>query len=102
MRWHYHIPASAVALALLFSAVAVSDGVDTTSSDEKALQAAKLKTDGPALLEFLRGRIIADVDAGKIRKLIKELGSDTFDVRENATDELIRLGSQAAPLLQQA
>jgi hypothetical protein len=101
MRWNHFIPAGALGLTLLVAAVSPSADTELTA-DEKILQAAKIGTDGPALLEFLRMRIIADVDATKIRRLIKDLGNDNFDLREKATEELTRLGNQAAPLLQQA
>jgi HEAT repeats/PQQ-like domain len=99
MRRIHRVPAIAVTLLLLTSAISPGDGPENTSSDEKVLREAKVKTDGPALLDFIRTRIIADVDAGKIRGWIKDLGNDNFDVREKATQELIRLGNLAAPLL---
>jgi hypothetical protein len=102
MRRLHRVPAIALILMLLTAAMVSGDGSETPSSDERALEAAKVKTDGPSLLAFLKTRIIADVEAGKIRASIKSLGSDDFELREKATDELIRLGNLAAPLLQQA
>jgi hypothetical protein len=75
---------------------------DFGAEDEKLLKAAKLKTDGPALLEFLRKKVPAGSDMAKIKALIEQLGDDSFDVREKATAELIALGASALPLLRQA
>ncbi|OAI46048.1 hypothetical protein AYO44_12000 [Planctomycetaceae bacterium SCGC AG-212-F19] len=101
MRWTPRL-AGAFGLTLLLTGIASTAGPDTTAGDERVLQAAKQKTDGPALVAFLRTRIVADVDATKIRALVKDLGSDTFSVREKATEEIIRLGNQTATFLQQA
>jgi HEAT repeat protein len=86
----------------LIGRLAPGAGPDTSAADERILEAAKIGTDGPSLLAFFRGRTLGEVDAGKIRTLIKDLGDDDFQTREKATEELVKLGNQAETLLQQA
>jgi hypothetical protein len=102
MQWNHRASVVAVSLILLSGALARTASPDTSAGDERVLRANQVGTDGAALLAFLRGRIIADVDANKIRAHIKNLGHDTFAVREKASSELVKLGNQAVPLLQQA
>ena len=75
---------------------------DTTAADEQVLKAARIETNGPALLEYVRRRIAAPLDADKVRALIRQLGDDSFEIREKATQALIALGEPAAPFLQPA
>jgi WD40 repeat protein len=53
---------------------------------------------------FLAGRLrpVAAADLARVRKLLTDLGSDSFTVREKATAELARLELTAAPLLREA
>jgi hypothetical protein len=76
--------------------------LDAGSADEQMVRAAKLGTDGPALLAFLRKRIPAEDDQVKIKDLVIKLGHRSFSVRQKATAELKQLGLKAAPLLRQA
>lgn len=75
---------------------------DPVAQDEQLLQAAKVATDGPALVQYFRKRIVADVDAGKLRDLIRQLGDDDFLTRERASAGLVGLRSLAIPFLEQA
>jgi hypothetical protein len=54
---------------------------------------------------FLEERLLArsaGADQKRVRRLIEELDADTFKARENASQELGRLGKEAVPLLKQA
>jgi hypothetical protein len=65
-------------------------------SDEEALKTVGLSPqDGPKLIEYLKLRTLSDADRGKITGIIKRFGSDDFDDREKATEE-IELYGQAA------
>ena len=75
---------------------------DSVAADERTLKAANLGTDGRALLEFFRKRTLKDPDGNRIQKLIRELGDDSFEVREKASAALTELGEVAVPLLRQA
>jgi hypothetical protein len=74
----------------------------STQADEKLLRDASLSSEGPALLDFFRKRTLADVQREKILALIKQMGDDSFKVREQAFADLLALGPTAAPLLRQA
>jgi HEAT repeat protein len=50
----------------------------------------------------LRKRSRADSDREKVLELIRNLGDDSFEVRQKATDGLKEMGSGIAPLLRQA
>jgi hypothetical protein len=73
--------------------------IDPAAGDERALKAAKVGTDGADLLTFLRGQVRTEADREKVRALVRQLGDDAFEVRDKATQELIRLGGAAVPEL---
>jgi outer membrane protein assembly factor BamB len=73
-----------------------------TAEDEKALQAAGVKTDGASLLEFFRHRSLSAEEKTKIEKLIEQLGATAFKTREQATAALIARGPVVLELLHQA
>ena len=75
---------------------------DPTAADEQIAKAAKIKTDGPSMVEYLRKRLPAAGDAAKIKQLIEQLNDDSFEVREKATEDLIAIGPPALPQLRQA
>src|SRR5262249_48721923 len=58
--------------------------------------------DGKALLEFFQKHTVTDADRAKLGSLIKQLGDDDFDKREEATDEIQKFGVAAIGLLRQA
>jgi peptidyl-prolyl cis-trans isomerase B (cyclophilin B) len=66
------------------------------------LKAAGLGTDDAALIDFFRNKTLADVDRDKIAALVRDLGADDFQVREQASSQLVKIGAKAAPLLRQA
>jgi hypothetical protein len=76
--------------------------VSPSGADEQRLGAAKISTDGPALVEFLRKRTLDDDRRKKIEGLIKKLGDSSFDNRESAKEALVALGHIATPLLTRA
>jgi hypothetical protein len=75
---------------------------DTTAADQAVLKKAQINPDGPALIERLRKLKSGEIDPDKIRTLIRQLGDDSFEAREKATQALIAIGEPAAPFLQQA
>ena len=75
---------------------------DTAAADEAILQYARIDTQGPALLKYLQKFKASGVEPDHIRALIRQLGDDSFEVREKATHALIALGEGAVPFLQQA
>jgi len=72
-----------------------------TEADEKTVLAANLKTDGPALLGFLKARTLTEEDREHVDALIAQLGASSFKVREQASQELIAKGPAVLELLRQ-
>jgi HEAT repeat protein len=60
------------------------------------------RSEGLALLEELRKRGITARAWEQAQEAIKNLGDDTFEVREKATSDLMAMGAAIAPLLRQA
>jgi hypothetical protein len=76
--------------------------IEPAAADEQAVKAAKVSTDNPGLLAFLRSRVPSEADREKARRCGKQLGDDSSELREKATEELIRLGVFARPELRRA
>lgn len=91
-----------VALVLLFAAFASANDADALAADETALKEAHIPADGPSLLDFFRRRTLNTTDLTRIKELIAQLGDDSFDVRQNASAELKKIGPIAVPLLREA
>jgi HEAT repeat protein len=70
--------------------------------DKEILEKAKLGSDGPSLLEFLRKRTLTDEKHAQLRQYIRDLGSKRFAERRRASRELVAIGTPALPLLRQA
>jgi hypothetical protein len=70
--------------------------------DLKALAEARVGTDGPALLEFLRQRSLPDDERARIPALVRKLGDDDFGAREQAAALLVKAGRAAVPYLRPA
>jgi hypothetical protein len=77
-------------------------GPKETAEDEKTLEAAGVKTDGEALLQFFRHRILTPEEKVKVEGLIQQLGATAFKTREQATASLIGRGPVVLELLRQA
>ncbi len=75
---------------------------DGPSRDEQALREAGIPTDGPGLLTFFRNRTIDAGDAGRLEKLVKQLGDDSFTARELASKQLVAVGARARKVLTEA
>ena len=70
--------------------------------DEDILKGDKAATDGPGLLEFFRRHAVQPGDDARIKGLIRQLGDDDFDRREDASLQLTGLGLRARPFLRSA
>src|SRR5262249_51557647 len=77
-------------------------GSEPATADERLLRFARLPTDGSSLLELFRRRPASAADWDRVRALVRQLGSPTYQTRERASSELIAMGTTAAPLLRQA
>ncbi len=74
----------------------------TIRADEDLLRSAEIQIDGPGLLRYLRLQTLRENDRARIEVLIKQLGADDYEKREQATADLIQKGSLASQPLQQA
>ena len=63
--------------------------------DEDVLKGDKAATDGPGLLEFFRRHAVQPGDDARIKGLVRQLGDDDFDRREDASLQLTGLGLRA-------
>jgi len=69
------------------------------ANDEKMLKEAKVATDGPGLLAYVKDRTLSLDDRKKLAELVPLLGDRKFSVREDTTKKLIAAGRVAIPHL---
>ncbi|MBL8799221.1 MAG: HEAT repeat domain-containing protein [Planctomycetia bacterium] len=74
----------------------------STADDEALLQKEALGSDAAALLGFLKRRTLREADLQQIKTLIKQLDSDKFKEREDATQRLVEFGAGALASLREA
>lgn len=75
---------------------------DQKKADIETVRAANLAYDGKALLDFYKKHTVTDADRDRLGSLIRQLGDDDFDKREEASSEIERFGVAAIGLLRQA
>lgn len=75
---------------------------EPSSADVKLLNDAGMQTDGGSLVSFFRRETLRDEQRREITELIRQLGNDDFNVREQASKKLIALKAAAVPALRQA
>jgi hypothetical protein len=88
-------------LCLVVPPVSAGDP-DATAVDEEILKAAKVGTDGPALLDFFRHLTVTDTVRERVDRLIRMLGDESYAVREQASRDLTAIGPAALPQLRAA
>lgn len=76
--------------------------LDSAIAEERVLKAAKVATDGPGLLAYLRANVLSEADRARVKNLIASLSDEAFETREKASTELVRLGTLAVPQLRVA
>jgi HEAT repeat protein len=79
-----------------------TDNPAAIADDEATLENAKLGSDAAALIEFFRKRTLRQTDVRVIDDLIKQLASDRFREREQASRKLIEFGPGALERLRPA
>jgi hypothetical protein len=72
------------------------------SNDEALLTENKISTEGPGLLEYFQKRAAAGADEGHLKALIRQLGDDDFEKREEASRQLVAIGGRSRPWLEKA
>ena len=76
--------------------------VDFAKQTENALKEAKIATGDKDLLAYLARQTPNPEKVKRVKQLVQELADDDFEVREKATEELIKLGPVGLPLLRKA
>jgi HEAT repeat protein len=69
--------------------------------DEALLKSQKMEVTEPALLKFISNRTLSEADQKHYRSLVKEMGSSTYSVREQATKKLLKDGIKVLPFLKE-
>jgi hypothetical protein len=100
-------PGSLAVILGAFVVAAVAHAEDGSSAnfarDEELLKNARIATDGPGLLEFIRKKcILSAATVEQIDSLIERLGDNNFRKREQASADLKAIGSAALPALRRA
>jgi HEAT repeat protein len=81
-------------------AVAVAEEpAASAAADEQLLKAAGVGTDAMALQAFFRQRTLGESDRTQIEAWVRQLGSEQFREREEASKQLARRGPPARPFL---
>src|SRR5262249_8812057 len=106
-RWIASLFAAAGCCTLLMLAAAVP--VRAAEADreelkeaERVLSEAKIATDGPALLAYIKKRTLPETDRANLRALVRQLGDDEFEARKKAFAELQAAGKAAEEVLREA
>jgi hypothetical protein len=90
-----------IASSWLMTAAADAVAKERIAVDESILKTAGLPADNEALLGFFKKRTLPDRDREPVRKLIRQLGSETYRLRERAMAELIGRGPAVVQMLQE-
>ncbi len=91
-----------VATSWLLTAVSYTARMEQIAADEAVLKAAAVKNDDASLLGFFKRRTLPDIDRGQVDKLIRQLGSESYRLREQALTDLINRGPAAVRILREA
>jgi hypothetical protein len=75
---------------------------DRVEQDRQILQAAGVDPEDAGLLQFFRTRTLQGQDLTRIQSLIRDLGDESFEVREKASVGLVELGPVAEAHLKEA
>jgi HEAT repeat protein len=75
---------------------------ESAEADEKMLNEQKVPVDGPGLLAFFRKRTLSEADQRRYLELVRQLGDRSYKKRQQATRQLLELGSSALAFLRPA
>lgn len=102
MRTHKSLLFLCTLFALLASLNKTTFAKEPVGPDAQVLKRAGLGSDDAALLKFLRQAADRNEDLEHVESIVKQLGSDHFEEREQAVRRLVALGSAALPHLRTA
>ena len=80
----------------------VEEKFDQKKADIETLKAGNIEFEGKSLLEFFQKHTVTDSDRARLGDLIRQLGDDDFDKREDASAQIEKFGVPAIGLLRQA
>ena len=72
------------------------------TSDEALIRGQKIEPNEKSFLDFFRKRTLSEADQKRFRKLVREMGSEVFVVRESAMKKLIKEGPPVLAFLKEA
>src|SRR5262249_27594710 len=100
MRPRHLLPTLLLALVGLPGLLTAAE--PAAGSDEKLLREAGVRVDAAGLAGFLRERLGDGTHVQRLGQLIRQLGSDAFEEREQAVRRLVGVGAAGLPRLRQA
>ena len=90
-----------VVLIVLTSAAAPSasekKNIGALDDDERLIESAGLRCEGPGLLVFFRARAGTEASAGRIDELVRRFSGESVEDRVQAGTQLVALGPIAIP-----
>ncbi len=98
---NFRSPLLALAVVLFAAAMPFDDTTDV-DTDDALLKRASIGATDDALLNLFRNRTPKDADTDGVRALIRQLGDDSYEVREKASAALAALGGAAEGSLREA
>jgi len=96
------VAAGVLTLATASAIAAMDAPADATRADEQALKDAHVGTSDSALLEAFQKWILTPADRVKVAQLIRQLDDDSYEARDEASEDLVDFGPAAVPLLREA
>ncbi|MCE9532965.1 MAG: PQQ-binding-like beta-propeller repeat protein [Planctomycetes bacterium] len=75
---------------------------DQKKADIETLKTANLPFESKPLLDFFKNHTVSDTDRARLSDLIRQLGDEDFDKREEASELVEKFGVSAIGLLRQA
>jgi len=91
-----------IASGWLMTAAATTARNEQIAADETVLKNAAVAFDNASLLNFFKTRTLLDGDRETVHKLIRQLGADSYRLREHAMAELIGRGPVVLEMLREA
>jgi len=102
MREMFYNSLLAAGLLLFCHGLGLASDPADVQADERRLETAHLKLDGASLLDVFRKRTVAGADLEKVKAVIRQLGDESFKVREHAVADLVSRGPMVVELLKEA
>jgi hypothetical protein len=82
--------------------ISIGESFDQKKSDIETLKIANLPFEGKFLLEFFQKHTVTGAARTKLSELIRQLGDDDFDRREQASEQIESFGYSSIGMLHQA